>query len=171
MMAKGARMLPSMAPWAFASPRVGQRLRTAWRRPREDLVARLRQSTDLLIAAPLAVLAALLASLLPAGNPVRIVLTLTILLTVPGYLLLQAIFVPARPIRSRAIQALLGIGVSPVIVGLLALSTALLVGGFGATAIIVTVTLTCLALALVAFVRRSLSPAETAPMQAVAQAP
>ncbi len=145
-------------------------MRTAWRRPREDLIARLRQSTDLLIAAPLAVLAALVASLLPAGDPIRIVLTLTILLTVPGYLLLQAIFVPAGPIRSRAIQALFGIGVSPVVVGLLALSTALFVGGFGATAIIVTVTMACLALALVAFIRRSLSPEENPTLQPVAQA-
>lgn len=146
-------------------------MRTAWRRPREDLVARLRQSTDLLIAAPLAVVSALLASLLPAGNVVRIVLTLTILLTVPGYLLLQAVFVPARPARSRAIQALYGIGVSPVIVGLLALSTALFVGGFGATAIIVTVTLACLALALIAFIRRSLNPDEIPTVQATAPTP
>lgn len=169
-MARVVDMLLSMAPWAFASPRFGHRLQTAWRRPREDLVARLRQSTDLLVAAPLAVVAALLASVLPAGNPVRIVLTLTILLTVPGYLLLQAIFVPARPMRSRAIQALFGVGVSPAVVGLLALSTALFVGGFGATAIIVTVTLACLALALVAFIRRSLTPEADLTVQAAAQA-
>ena len=87
----------------------------------------------------------------------RLVVTLAILLTVPGYLLLQAIFVPAGPIHSRAVQALIGVGVSPVVVGLLALSTALMIGGYGATAIIVTVTLTCLALALIAFTRRSLS--------------
>lgn len=148
--------------WRFVSRDVGLRLRSAWRRPPEDLAVRLHRSADLLVAGPLAVLAAVLASALPADNPVRNYGTIAILLTVPGYLLLQTLMVPAPPAAKRAMHVLLGIGVSPAVVGLLALSTALVSGGFGATAIIATVTLACLAFALIAFARRSLHPSENA---------
>jgi uncharacterized membrane protein len=78
-----------------------------------------------------------------------------VLLVAPGYLLLQALIVPRPAGGRRALQGLLAIGLSPGIVGLLALSTSLVRGGFKPTPILVVVTGACLALAAIAFRRRA----------------
>lgn len=108
-----------------------------------------------MVAAGLAIIAALVASVTPAGNPLRLFVTLPIILVVPGYLLIQVFMVPARSTAARCVHALLGVGVSPALLGLLAMSTALLPGGFRPYTIILAVTLACLVMAGVAAARRS----------------
>jgi len=83
-------------------------------------------------------------------------ITLVFLFTVPGYLLVQTLVVPARPAASRWVHALLGVGISPAVVGLLALSTAMIPGAFRPVVIISIVIGACAALAAAAFGRRSL---------------
>ncbi len=119
---------------------------------------------DVVVVGALAVLAAIVAFTLPAGDPTRFALTLPVLLVAPGYLLIQA-FIPAATTQARLVHGLLSIGVSPAVVGLLALSTALIPGGFSATSIIAVVTLWCLLMAAVAVLRRTgrpMSPTATA---------
>lgn len=141
------------------------KMKDAWQRPREGLGSRLRASADIIGAASLAVLAALVAFVVPDGAAFRVYVTLAILLTVPGYLLIQTGVVPTRRHRTRAKHLLLGVGVSPVVVGLAALSTAAVDGGFKPAPIVVMVTVVCVSLALIAFIRRSLhqdAPAQVA---------
>jgi uncharacterized membrane protein len=127
---------------------------------------RLSRVSDLAAAAILAVLAALLAAALPAGSTLRALATLPVLLVVPGYLLVEAA-VPSVTRSQRALHALVGLGVSPPLVALLALATAIVPGGFHAPAIVAAVTLACLALAAVAWRRRlrmaASPPAASAP--------
>lgn len=132
------------------------KMKAAWRTPRQDLVNKLRSSADIIVAASLAVMAALLAVVLPDGAPLRAYLALAILLTVPGYLLIQTVVVPIRRLRTRATHLLLGVGASPAVVGLAALSTATIDGGFKPVPIVVMVTIACLSLGLIAFLRRSI---------------
>lgn len=142
------------------------KMKAAWQRPREGLGSRLRSSADIIVSASLAVLAALLAFMVPDGASLRVYVTLAILLAVPGYLLIQTVVVPIRRPRTRAIHLLLGVGASPVVVGLAALSTSAVHGGFKPVPIVVMVTVVCLSLALIAFIRRSLH--KEAPAQAAA---
>ncbi|HUR63720.1 MAG TPA: DUF1616 domain-containing protein [Candidatus Thermoplasmatota archaeon] len=120
--------------------------------------SRLARVPDLAAAALLALLGALVATSLPAGSTLRAAATLPILLVVPGYLLIEAT-VTSKGKGQRGLHALLGIGVSPPLVALLALATAIVPGGFHAPAIIALVTLACLALAAVAALRRLRAPA------------
>src|SRR5687768_16779241 len=90
---------------------------------------RLGRALDLVAAAALALLGALLAGALPEGSLLRAALTLPILLVVPGYLLVEASVPSTRP-GQRALHALAGLGVSPPVVALLALTTVWLPGGF-----------------------------------------
>jgi len=108
---------------------------------------------DILAAAVLALLAALVAFALPVGSQMRALITLPVLLVAPGYLLLQAAVGSHRP-GQRLLHALIACGVSPPLVALLALLTAALPGGFRSGTIIVTVTLACLGLGAVAILRR-----------------
>jgi cation transport ATPase len=112
---------------------------------------------DLIIVASLAVIAAFAAALLPEGNIARMVLVLPALFFAPGYLLLQALPIPIFSRWSRAVHGFLAIGISPAIVGLLALSTSLVPGGFRPIPIIAVVTLATLAFAGVALYRRSIA--------------
>ncbi|HEX2065559.1 MAG TPA: DUF1616 domain-containing protein [Candidatus Thermoplasmatota archaeon] len=130
---------------------------------------RLGRALDLAVAAGLAVVAALLATGLPAGSTLRAAAALPILLLVPGYLLIEAT-VTSTARGQRALHALVGLGVSPPLVALLALATALLPGGFRSGTIIGLVTLACLALAAVAAWRRLRAPAGPPPAPA-SQAP
>src|SRR6185369_16471690 len=86
---------------------------------------------DLFATAAFALLAAFAFVALPAGGWPRVVLALAVLLFAPGYLLLEAV-TPTDADRRRALHAFLAIGVSPGLVGLLALTTAILPGGFRA---------------------------------------
>lgn len=126
------------------------------------MAARLRGSADLLVGAALVLVAATLAFLMPLGHPVRFAITLLVLTTVPGYLLIQAVLRPAQLRTSRAIHVALGVGLSPAVVGLLALLTVLFPGGFLPFTIIATVTVACLVMVAVAFRRRSSRPTEAA---------
>lgn len=99
--------------------------------------------------------AAWVAWVLPEGDMLRLVIAAPIVLVVPGYLVLQAVFVPARPPRQRLIHVLFAVGLSPVILGLLALTTALVPSGFRTGPIVAVVTVACLALAGLAGYRRA----------------
>lgn len=99
-----------------------------------------------------AMVAAALVSLLPDGNPLRAAVALPVLLVAPGYLALQAI--SHRP-RHDALHFMAAIGLSLPLVGLLALATSTVPGGFTVGAIVVVVTLGCLTLGGVAYIRRA----------------
>lgn len=107
------------------------------------------------MAVVLVLAAAWVAWVLPEGDTLRLVVAAPIVLVVPGYLVLQSVFVPARPARQRLIHALFAVGLSPVVLGLLALTTALVPGGFRTGPIMATVTVACLALAGLAGYRRA----------------
>lgn len=113
-----------------------------------------KASADLLLAAALALAAGAAALMLPDGSTLRLALVLPILLLAPGYLLLQALIVPARSMTDRGRHLLLSLGVSPAVLGLLALSTAIVPGGFTPGAIVLVVTVGCVLLAGIGFQRR-----------------
>lgn len=125
---------------------------------RKDRWAR---SLDIAIVGLLVVVGAVAATTLAEGNALRLALTLPVLFFAPGYLLLEA-FVPAATEVRRAWHALVAVGLSPVLVGLLALSTALIPGGFRPLSIIAVVTLGSLVLMGFAMYRRSVSYRPTA---------
>lgn len=107
-------------------------------------------SVDLVLCCLAVALMALAVLALP-GSPLRAVLVAPALLLVPGYLLLQALF-PVRAERPR--HLLLSLGVSPPLVALLALATALVPGGFREGTILATVAAGSLMLAALAWTRR-----------------
>lgn len=114
----------------------------------------LKASADLIVAGALALVAGLAAVGLPDGSTLRLAIVLPIVLLAPGYLLLQALIVPARSAASRGRHLLLSLGVSPAVLGLLALSTAIVPGGFTPGAILLVVTVGCVVLAAVGVHRR-----------------
>lgn len=100
---------------------------------------------------------------LPPG-PLRMALALSLLLFAPGYLLLQAFVVPAARGTALLWQALASVGLSPALVGLFALATSVVQGGFSLGAIVILVTLGSLGMGVAALVRRrALVRAATAP--------
>lgn len=119
-----------------------------------------RVCSDVLLSTGLVVLAAAVALTLPVESTLRAVLTLPVLLVAPGYLLLQALLVPARRPRRRVLHAVFGLGISPPLLGLMALSTTVVPGTFTPNTIIVAVTLGCLALGALAVFRRGRQRAE-----------
>lgn len=121
---------------------------------------------DVVLAAAVAVAAAFAAATRPPGGA-RLLLGLAMLLFVPGYLLLQAFAVPVPSGTRRMWQALASLGISPAVVGLLALSTSIVQGGFRLDAIVILVTVACLGFATAAIVRRrALAHAGEAPAPA-----
>ena len=115
--------------------------------------ARLPLVADLGAAAGAAVLAAVAFLALDAGHPLRLVLGLSMLLFVPGFLLLEACL-GAGAAAGRWTRVGAAVGLSPPLVGLLALSTALVPGGFRPLPIVLLVTAACVACAGVAALRR-----------------
>lgn len=113
------------------------------------------QHIDLVIAVAIALGGALAFTSLPGGSPLRVVLAAGVLFFAPGYLLLQALPIPHITRWSRATHAFLAVGISPAIVGLLALGTAMIPGGFRPGPIVAVVTLACLGFAGVAWYRRA----------------
>lgn len=144
----------SADPGQAAAPQAQQATTWAWRP---------EAWSDVLLSTGLVVMAAAIAFLLPVGSTWRAALTLPVLLVAPGYLLLQSIFVPARRPRERLFHAVLGLGISPPILGLLALSTTVLPGTFSPNAIIGAVTVGCLALGALAVFRRDRHRADRDP--------
>ena len=114
----------------------------------------LKASVDVLVAAGAMLAAIATALILPGGSTLRLAVVLPVLMVAPGYLLLQALLVPTRSATARVRHALLSLGVSPAVLGLLALSTAIVPGGFTEGAILAVVTLGCLVLAGVSVHRR-----------------
>jgi hypothetical protein len=115
---------------------------------------RFRDASDLLVGAAFLLGSLLAVYALPAGTPLRLFLVLPILFLVPGYLLMQLLVVPAAPAPARATHAIMSLGISPALVGLLALSTAFLPGGFRTGSIVGLVTLVGLGFAAGAGFRR-----------------
>lgn len=126
----------------------------ATRRPAETGSSPLMMNMDLALAGALAILAAGAAFALPEGNVARMIFTLFVLLVVPGYVLIQAVVGRTRSPSKRMIHLALSLGLSPAIVGLLALATAIIPGGFQPPLIIGIVTLWSIVLAGLAFWRR-----------------
>lgn len=110
---------------------------------------------DLAAAAALAVLAGVAQVALPGGSWMRIGPALLLLFFVPGYLLIEAVIGPAADLGTRLIRCACAIGVSPPLVGLLALTTALSPRGFKPSAIVLSITVACLVLAAIALWRRT----------------
>lgn len=115
-------------------------------------------SLDVLAALALVLLAAA-ARNLPEGDVLRLVATLPALLLAPGYLLLQSVVRASAAGRERFVHIALAAGISPGVFGLLALSTAMMPGGFQAAQIVTVITVACILLATVALLRRWLQNA------------
>lgn len=113
-----------------------------------------RTHADVGVAAALIVVAAG-ARLLPAGTT-RLMLTLPVLLVVPGYLLLQAM--RSHVAEHRIQDVLIGIGLSLPVLGLAALLTSVVPNGFTPTAIVTVTTVLCVGLAVTAVLRRHADP-------------
>src|SRR5688572_29525275 len=106
---------------------------------------------DLLACCAVLAAACLAAIALPAGAVARLALDAALVLVSAGYRLVEAAAGPARDRRARAVRALLAVGFSPALVGLVALATAFLPGGFRAGPIVLLVGLVCAGLAVAAF--------------------
>jgi uncharacterized membrane protein len=106
--------------------------------------------------------------LLPDGSLARAILGFAALAFVPGYLVLEASLPPARTGDHRAMRAIAAVGISPVVVGLLALATVGVQGGFKPAAIVVVLTVGCLAVGALAFGRRLGRAADATPEAAAA---
>jgi Protein of unknown function (DUF1616) len=130
--------------------------------------SRLAGRGDIAIAAALGGTAPLLLPGLPPGSALRIILASITVLLVPGYLLLRAVE-PRMP-KAALEHIAMAFGVAPALVGLAALSTALLPNGFTAANIALSQAGLMLTLGVVAFMRCRLSlpfqaPALTASLQ------
>jgi uncharacterized membrane protein len=110
---------------------------------------------DLAVAAAVAALAGVAQMSLPGGSWLRVVPALLLLFFVPGYLLIEAVVGPAADLRARLVRCAWAVGVSPPVVALLALATALAPHGFKPAAIVLSVTVACLGLAAAALWRRT----------------
>jgi uncharacterized membrane protein len=150
---------PALEP---AKSRPARSASSAGRPPRPARGAHAWPKLDVVGASALVLLAFVAATSLPAGT-LRLLLVLPMLLFAPGYLLLQAFVVPAAPPAARAWQALASLGISPAVLGLLALATSIVQGGFREDAILGLTVLGSLAFATAALVRRrALARAPTA---------
>ncbi|MHB8634762.1 MAG: DUF1616 domain-containing protein [Thermoplasmatota archaeon] len=114
----------------------------------------LPRDADLGAAVAVMLLACVLVFALPSGNALRALVTLAVILVVPGYLLLVSLLPDARPGRESWWTGVFAFGLSPPLVGLLALGTTLVHGGFRPPVITLVVTGATVVLAAVAAVRR-----------------
>lgn len=117
------------------------------------------RNRDLFLATTVAAAAALAWAALPGGSLPRVALATAVLFFVPGFLLIQAVLRAATTRRQRRARAAAAVGISPPIVGLLALSTAMLPGGFRPASIVLVLLVACLAFAGVAAWRRQAAAA------------
>lgn len=123
----------------------------------------MREVLDLLAAAGLVLAAAVAASAGAPGGPLRMVLAALVVFVLPGYLLLEAALPSRQPgDMPRAMRFAAAVGLSPALVGLAALATALVPGGFKPVTILGAVTLLSIALAAVAVARRHRPAADRA---------
>lgn len=105
---------------------------------------------------------------LAEGAAMRMAFALPVLFFVPGYLLIEAVAGPAKASTGRAVRALLAIGVSPALVGLLALGAAVLPAGFRPAPIVILLAVACGVLAVAGVWRRKMPASRPAPTPAVA---
>lgn len=134
-----------------------QVLRSPWKRWQVPEASRdARGVLDLLAAAVVALVAAVLAAGGPASEgPLRLLLASAVVFFVPGYLLLEAVLPPAGPGGTpAAFRLAAAIGLSPAIVALAALVTALIPGMFTPPMIVASVSAACIGFAALAVVRR-----------------
>jgi uncharacterized membrane protein len=117
----------------------------------------MRGLADVVAALFLVIAAAVAFLTLPAGSWLRIALALPAVLIVPGFLLLRSFNLTSQARGgTRWWDVGLALGVSPAMVGLIALSTAVVPGEFRAGPIVVAVLAACALLAVVAGVRSTL---------------
>lgn len=109
---------------------------------------------DLAVAAATACAASIAARLLGPGSDLRLALAVPALLFIPGYLLLQAVAPAPRPDRTPWARLGMAAGLSLPVLGLLALATAALPGGFRPATIAAAGAAACVALAGTAWARR-----------------
>lgn len=136
-------------------------------RPEADAWATLRASLDIVAAVAAVVLAALLAFTLPPGSWPRLVLAGAVAFFAPGYLVLEAAGLVRRPLPpSPWVRAAMAVGLSPAVVAIAALATAVVPGGFKPAPIMAAVTFLSLGLAAVALTRRQRAAQGGAPRPA-----
>ena len=110
---------------------------------------------DVLVAVGVLLVAAVLATVGDGAGVVRYLFAGLVVFLVPGYLLLEALLPSNQPgAPPRAWRLAAAVGLSPALVGLLALATALVPGAFRPGTIIAVITLACIAFAAVAVLRR-----------------
>lgn len=126
------------------------------------------RSWDLVACSALVAAACAAFAGLAEGTALRFALALPVLFFAPGYLLIEAVAGPAKAAGGRAVRALVAIGVSPALVGLLALATAVLPAGFRPTPIVVLLAVASGALALAGAWRRRLHAPHAVPAPVIA---
>lgn len=150
---------PASNPVASEATRTSASNDHSRRRGSSGLVPRAANLWDLAACGALALAAAACAVALPAGSPLRFTLAIPALLFVPGYALLEA----CTGLGRRASHALVAIGLSPALVALAALATAVFPGGFRPIPIVAVTTVMSLAFTLAACVRRTLAAPRLVP--------
>jgi uncharacterized membrane protein len=125
---------------------------------------RWRAQADLLAALALVLVAAVAALALGPG-PLRVLLTLPALAVAPGYLLVQAAVPRQRP-SAWLRHACAALGAGPALLGLCALATALVPGGFRPVPIVLATTAAAALLGAVALLRRRSAGTEVEPAPA-----
>ncbi|HLE46947.1 MAG TPA: DUF1616 domain-containing protein [Candidatus Thermoplasmatota archaeon] len=118
---------------------------------------------DLLVVVLLTILGAAAVWFLPPGNVLRILLAASVLLFAPGYLLIEAAVVPGGRGQGRLVHGAMAIGASIGLVGVLALGTALVPGGFRPEPMVAVVTAASLTCAALANFRRRADAEKTGP--------
>lgn len=111
-------------------------------------------TVDVVLAAICVILSEFAFRILPEGSLVRLALVVPVLFFAPGYLLLQACLVPARPVANRVIHAVFSTILSPSLIAVLALMAALVPGAFKPGIIVFIVTVASLLCATIALLRR-----------------
>src|SRR5687767_9846630 len=101
------------------------------------------RSWDLLGCCALVAVACIAFAGLADGDALRMAFALPALFFAPGYLLIEAVAGPATASTQRAVRALLAIGVSPALVGLVALAAAVLPAGFRPGPIVILLAVAC----------------------------
>lgn len=138
--------LPSNPSTDSASKRTRKRWAFAW--------PAMRDVDDLLAAIVLVILAFWATVALPPGSWARVAVVAPLVLALPGYLLIQAVLGPTSLRTSRLGHTAAALGVTPAVIGLLALSTTVLPGGFRIPSITKALAIGSVVFLVVAWVRR-----------------
>lgn len=126
------------------------------------------KALDLLACCALVAAACAAYAWLPGGSALRMAAAVSVLFFAPGYLLVEAVAGPAGAASARLLRALVAVGTSPAIVGLLALGTAVLPGGFRPVPILALLAVACATMAAAALWRRMATTRSSTPATATA---